>query len=80
METLLPLLCICVFVIYDPPSWLSTIGSCMGTSATGTGISDSSAVSTKTGSTVMVWASAVVAGVANPMVTGVGGILGTCLC
>ena len=46
METLLPSLCTYIFVMYEPPSLLSTIGGCMGTSATGTGISSFGVVST----------------------------------
>ena len=82
-ETLLSF-CTCMVVIYDPPSWLPTLGCCMGTSALGTGISGSSedwiwAVSTWVGDAVVAWASGVVTGVAEPEVTGVGVMLVTCL-
>ena len=58
------------------PNWLSTMG---GISVTGTGISSFGMASTGICSIVVSWASVTVTGVAIPMVTGVGGMLVTCL-
>ena len=58
-------------------------GHCMGASTMGMGVSGSDTliwtVSAGVGDAIVAWASGAVIGVAEPEVTGIGGILVTCL-
>ena len=68
----------CMMAIYHPPSSLSTHGFSMGTGMSGSSTSVWT-VSAWVGDAIVAWVSGVVIGVAEPAVTGVGGIPVTCL-